>query len=137
MRSLNKYIFLLVSLIITPHSYAQSVLTCLPMKVTTIDWKDAGLFTKAGLKAEADNSPNASALSFVINSNSAILKGNGGQVELKKISQDIFLEVTLSGNVFLWSLIRGQGSIPDILFQQKAYKMIDIPFSITVAYVCN
>lgn len=113
------------------------IYTCIQKASASIVWEKGNLLSKAGLKASANDSPdNPIKLTFITQKTGGILKGNIDQSELKRINDYVYLEVSMTGNVFLWTLIPKKDHIPTYLFQHKAYDLFG-PFSITVAYECE
>ncbi|MFZ4404546.1 MAG: hypothetical protein ACOYOK_10640 [Pseudobdellovibrionaceae bacterium] len=117
-------------------SRAETIYTCKEEKSATIAWEYGGIFSKQGLVAEAKDSRAPTVISFVVSAKKVLLKGNLGQVELKKISESVFTEESISGNIFLWTILPAENSIPTYIIQHKAYKLGG-PFSIMVAYKCQ
>lgn len=130
-------LFLLVSFI-SLVSNAQTILTCKEEKSAIISWQEKSLFKKAGLVAETNETADGTVLTLVIDKNRITLKGNADQVELKKIKENVFLEESNSGNIFLWTLLEDNRESSKLVYliQQKAYNMMGV-FSITVAYKCK
>ena len=91
---------------------------------------------KQELKIEIENSPKKQELTFLVREDSALVKGNLGQSELKKIGPNFFVEKTNSGNIFLWSVIPKANTYPTVIFQMKGYELAG-PYSITVAWLCK
>ncbi len=117
---------------------AQTILNCKEIKQTYIGWENGGIFSKSGLVAKAINKPEKPLLlTLALGKESAILKGNAGQVELTRISKDVFLEVTAFGNTFIWTILSDEKGQPNkYVVQQKAYS-ISGPFTITIFYKCD
>ncbi|OFZ82075.1 MAG: hypothetical protein A2583_12095 [Bdellovibrionales bacterium RIFOXYD1_FULL_53_11] len=115
----------------------RSWVTCKEDKTVTIGWQNGGIFKKKGLDSEASNPPQKpSSMQFIISGKKGVLKGNSGNANLIKLSQNVFLEETLLGNIVFWTIITGYDDIPTYIFQQKAYNLAG-PYSITVAYKCD
>jgi len=124
------------SLILSFPAVAGTIYTCIEEKSASIGWEEGGMLKKQGMKANAKDSKNPVSLSFIVAEKKGVLKGNLDQVDLKKIAPNVFLEVTMAGNIFMWTIVPGNKEIPTYLFQQKAY-VLGGPYSITVAYKCH
>lgn len=133
-----KLVFILFFFCTFSNVNTQTILNCNEIKSTYIGWENGGIFSKSSLVAKAINKPDKPLpLTLVLGKESAILKGNAGQVELTRISKDAFLEVTGIGNTFIWTVLSDEKGQPNkYVVQQKAYS-ISGPFTITIFYKCD
>lgn len=125
-----------LSVLTAKHGQADEILTCVEEVTTTIAWEEGGILKRKGMHADVSKSKEPMAVTLVLGEKKGILKGNGGQTPLVRLDGGYYLEQTGSGNIFLWSVLRGRDGLPTYVFQHKAYNL-SRPFSITACYKCN
>lgn len=126
-----KMIFILL---ISNFSLAETIYTCTEEAATSIGW-NVNTSPKKGIEPSIDKPKNKGKIVLVRKAKGAILKGNGGQVELKELSPTSFIETTDNGNIYLWNLYTSNER-PTYVIQNKSYDLMG-PFTTTVAYKCE
>jgi hypothetical protein len=111
------------------------IVTCKQSNETSIAWEFAGVLSKEGMKAEASNKvKDPLLLTFVIQPKRVFLKGNNGQVELKKLGDYLIEDTGL--NLNFYRFFPADKDHKMYLISMKAYEMAG-PVSFTSAFECE
>jgi len=155
--TLQKFIALpILTMLFFTVANAKTVYTCDLIVGTSIDMKKTVFGGKKQLVARADNNPKSFSVSIIEENGKTRIQGNAGVSSLQMVGKNktsgqvYYIERTLSGNVFLWTLHPIKKHINDpngkdinvimtndaFLIQQKTYNIMG-PLTYTNAYFCE
>lgn len=126
---------MLAAILLSAFAHAEVIHTCHLKMGASITWEESKPGTgKFNGKAEAESQ--AEPLIFIEKKTDAVIKGNNGQAQLKRVGPHTFTESTPVGNVNLWTILDKTDSHPTVLIQHKAYDAFGAT-SYTTAFLCD
>jgi len=130
----------LIALLLPAVSLAspEKVYHCKEDKTGTMSWQPGGLFKKKGLTSHTViDTKDPTQITFTVTDYKASLKLGSQITDLRKASENTFIDESSSKYTSIWTVILGNGSdIPTYVIQQTAFKSSG-PMVVSSAFKCE